>query len=226
MMVLGRLRNLTSKICDVLDAKLSFALMVVTVLLPLYGEVRRLTIDQWRTTPPVTVEVGDLVFRRDNGVWSKIFINASTRERRFSHAGIVTRKDGHIEITHADANERTGVGCVRSEDWSGFFSESIDGALFRYAGGSAVRKLIVDEARSRLNVPFDTGFDMTQTNKLYCSEFVREAVNSAVGRQVIGYTNVALNKGFVAVDDCYRNEMILIAECCTNDVSSTKDCKK
>lgn len=196
--------------------------MAEIVSLLSYGEVRQLAIEDWRRIPQLTVENGDLVFRRDNGVWSKIFINASTRERRFSHAGIVTITNGCIKIIHADANERTGIGCVRSEGWSGFFSESSDGAVFRYNGDDAIRNRIADEAKKRLNVPFDTGFDMTQTNKLYCSELVRESVNAAAGRQIIGCTMLSVDKGFVAVDDCYRSEMRMIAECVTNAVAGTK----
>lgn len=171
------------------------------------------------------VENGDLVFRRDNGVWSKIFINASTRERRFSHAGIVAITNGCVGVIHADANELTGTGRVRFEEWRGFFSESADGAVFRYNGEATIRNKIVDEAKKRLNVPFDSGFDMTQTNKLYCSEFVRESVNAAVGRRVIGYTRVPAGKGFVAVDDCYRSEMSMVAECVTNAVTARKVAK-
>ncbi|HBO98383.1 MAG TPA: hypothetical protein DD637_00885 [Verrucomicrobia bacterium] len=207
--------------------KLQFALMVAIVSLLSHGEVRRLAIEDWRTFPPrPLIENGDLVFRRDNGIWSRIFINASTRERRFSHTGIVAITNGRVRIIHADANEQTGKGRVRSEEWCSFFSESADGALFRYNGDAAIRNKIADEAKKRLNVPFDSGFDMSQTNKLYCSEFVRESVNAAVGRQVIGYTKVTADRGFVAVDDCYRSEMSMIAECGANAFAARKSCER
>ena len=196
--------------------QLKLAVMCTLASLLLNGEVRQVSIEKWRIAPPTSVASGDLVFRRDNGVWSSLFINASKRDRRFSHAGIVVIEGGCVKVIHADANEHTGVGCVRSEDWSGFFSQSLDGALYRFTGDRESGRKIGDEARHRLGVPFDTGFDMTQTNKLYCSEFVREAVNSAIGRKVIGFTPTAETGGYVAIDDCYRGEMVLLAECGAN----------
>ena len=43
----------------------------------------------WMSEPPVELRKGDLVFRRGQGFWTKYFVDVSTREKRFSHVGVV-----------------------------------------------------------------------------------------------------------------------------------------
>ena len=203
----------TSKICEFVFAPIKLTFISAMVPLLLWGEVGRSSISDWRDGPPVSVKRGDLVFRKDNGVWSKFFVCASRREKRFSHVGIVDADGDDPLIIHANASETTGIGSVRRQRWSGFFSESLDGAVYRFKGTRDERERIALEARSRIGVCFDTGFDMLNTNKLYCTELVREAVNAAARREVIGFTTVADLKKLIAVDDCYKSEMSLVAEC-------------
>ena len=188
--------------------------MAFLLVPPLMSEAaEQVDIRQWRKSSPVETQPGDLVFRRDNGVWSWFFIQASKREKRFSHVGIVLDGGKNPIIVHADASELTGIGCVRKQNWAGFFSESVDGALYRYYGTRHVRVRIAAEACKRLGVPFDTGFDMSSTNKLYCSELVREAVNGATSYETIGCTILPNRKTMISIDDCYCTNMIKVAEC-------------
>ena len=189
--------------------------MITFMLVPplLIEAVEQVEICQWHKCSPVEAEPGDLVFRRDNGVWSWFFVQASKREKRFSHVGIVIDGGRNPTIVHADASEMTGVGCVRKQDWAGFFAESVDGALYRYDGVRYVREKIASEACKRLRVPFDTGFDMSNTNKLYCSELVRESVNGATSHETIGYTMLTNCQTMISIDDCYHTNMIKVAEC-------------
>ena len=59
-------------------------------------------------------------------------------------------------------------------------------------------------AKRRLWVKFDSVFDMGETNRLYCSEMVRLAINEAVGTNLVGFTRVC-GRNVVAIDDLYRN---------------------
>lgn len=59
-------------------------------------------------------------------------------------------------------------------------------------------------AKRRLWVKFDSVFDMGETNRLYCSEMVRLAINEAVGTNLVGFTKVC-GRNVVAIDDLYRN---------------------
>ena len=159
----------------------------------------------WKANITCILRVGDLVFRRGQGMWTKYFIECSTREKRFSHVGIVSEVGGEEAVLiHADADERTGAGCVHFEGWQGFFADALECAVFRYDGPLAVASNIVVNAKRRLGVKFDSAFDMDETNRLYCSEMVRLAINEAVGTNLVGFTKVC-GRNVVAIDDLYRN---------------------
>ena len=55
---------------------------------------------------------GDIVLRRGNGMWSRLFANISIHDKRFSHVGIILVRDGKVTVTHASADDLTGVGAV------------------------------------------------------------------------------------------------------------------
>ena len=130
----------------------------------------------WRQSPPEGVAVGDLVFRRGQGMWTPYFINMSTREKRFSHVGIVARVGGGTaDILHSDAHETTGIGCVRVEDWRGFYSNTLECAVYRYAGPNAA------------------------------TEFIRYAVNEAVGKSLINPVAIN-GQAFIPLDEVYRKD--------------------
>lgn len=162
----------------------------------------------WRQSPPEGVAVGDIVFRRGKGFWTPFFIDVSQREKRFSHVGIVADVASNtVEILHSDADERSGVGFVRIQDWRGFFDDTLEGAVYRYEGSADTRRLFAENGRRKLGVPFDSAFDLTTTNRLYCTEFVRWTINESVGRELVGHTPWA-GREFVALDDIYRRGFI------------------
>ena len=164
---------------------------------------------EWKRTPPPGLKAGDLVFRKGAGLWTRHFINASTREKRFSHVGIVVRTTPSAIILHADGNDLTGVGNVRTEDWPGFFEIASECAIYRYAGSKETARAFASQGLRRLGVPFDPAFDMSSTNALYCTELIREVVNEAAGTNVIEYT-VLCGYPIIAIDDIYHKGFVKV----------------
>jgi hypothetical protein len=176
----------------------------------------------WQAAPSIEISVGDIVVRKGYGAWTHYFINCSSREKRFSHVGIVSEVGNEVVLIHADADERTGDGCVRVEGWRGFFADALECAVFRFDGDSSVASNIAINAKRRLGVKFDSAFDMSETNRLYCSEMVRLAINEAAGTNLVGFTKVC-GRNVVAIDDLYRNGFRRVydshhPELCTNEV--------
>jgi len=159
--------------------------------------------------PACSVEIGDVVFRRGQGPWTQYFIDCSSREKRFSHVGIVVSNANEVIVAHAEANDWTGVGQVCLQSWDVFFSGALEEAVFRYQGDKTTRRRIACESEKMLGVPFDRRFDMGDTNRLYCTEFVRLAVNRAVGHDLIGFTTVC-GRPVIAIDDIYRSKFIKV----------------
>lgn len=70
----------------------------------------------WKNNSPINLKGGDFVFRKGSGLWTKYFIDISSREKRFSHVGIVVSNLSNAIILHADANDFTGIGKVHLEE--------------------------------------------------------------------------------------------------------------
>ena len=157
---------------------------------------------------------GDLVFVRNKSVWAKNLIEASTREKRFSHIGIITDSKKSVRLITVAANEVTGRGCVSERSFVALHGIALDLAVYRYSGSDAekVRERIARAAEKRIGTPFDPAFDLKTKDRLYCTEMVRDCVNEAAGREVIG-TSCKDDFEYVAVDDCYRNEMTKVWDC-------------
>ena len=101
-------------------------------------------------------------------------------------------------------NDENGETHFAKREWADVCGCAIDCAVFRLKGNEAVRSRIGDEAEKRIGISFDPSFDLKTKNRLYCAEMVRDAVNAAAGREVIG-TSKKGDFEYVAIDDCYRS---------------------
>ena len=150
---------------------------------------------------PDGLQVGDLVLRREDAFLSRHFVNASSVEKRFSHVGIVMQTSPvPLIVTVGDSIDNSAT----SLSWSTFFAYASDCAVYRFAGDANIGERIARAAEKRIGIPFDPAFDLKTKDRLYCSELVRDAVNEAVGKPVIGTTKKGTFE-YVAIDDCYRS---------------------
>jgi len=157
---------------------------------------------------PKGLKRGDIVFRREESFLSHHFVEASSRERRFSHVGIVVDSGNDTRVvTVGDGG--VSIGAVGAEGWSAFVVSAVDCAVYRFKGGEDVGERIAQAAEKRIGIPFDPAFDLKTKDRLYCSELVRDAVNEAVGKAVIGTTKKGTFE-YVAIDDCYRSGWIKV----------------
>ena len=173
--------------------------VLVSLVLPVAGQVAA-----WCLAPPLELRPGDLVFRRGQGIWSGQFAGLSSRETRFSHVGVVWAVDGEVKIVHAEASEWTGHGRVRETTWRGFFEDAgaRECAVFRFDGPPETAMRLAERAHERIGVPFDSGFDLSETNRLYCTELIAVALAEATGADGSPRTSRG-ERTYIALDDLY-----------------------
>ncbi|MGI6460142.1 MAG: YiiX/YebB-like N1pC/P60 family cysteine hydrolase [Candidatus Hydrogenedentales bacterium] len=153
------------------------------------------------------VQSGDLVFRAGKGRWSSHFRDMSQRDKRFSHVGVVAVDESGFIVVHASADDSTGFGAVSAEPIATFIAGHDDIAIFRVRSEQALRDEIASLCISKIGAPFDSRFDLSNQDAVYCTELVWFAVNTAMGKEMIRTTTV---KGveIVAVDDCYSGPWV------------------
>lgn len=158
------------------------------------------------------LEPGDLIYRLGNGIYSAYFRNFSTREKRFSHVGIVEKTDSgdSLFVIHSEADDHSGLGSVRRDPLSDFLKEANDWAIYRLTADEKTRWAIAGRAADyhRIGLPFDAGFDAADSTAFYCTELVMHCVNAALGQQLIQPNTIFNGKPFIAIDDTFLHDCI------------------
>ena len=115
---------------------------------------------------------GDIILRRGNQIWSRYFKDVSQVDKRFSHAGIVrVYADGRITIINSESDK------VNEVDLPAFLEPALAIGIFRTVGVDGA--LISDAAFDLLDIPFDWEFDLSTTDKLYCTELLYAVLAAA-----------------------------------------------
>jgi len=155
------------------------------------------------------VKTGDVVLRTGVGAESYMMARMSQRDKSFSHCGIVLIENGYPFVYHCLGGEENPDARLRRDSLCRFFSPYFNclAGVVRYDFDTSIpqkiRQLVKGIYRSRPK--FDLKFDLKTDDKLYCSEFVYKAIDSAVANwQFIKPTN-AMGLTYIAIDDLYLN---------------------
>jgi len=156
--------------------------------------------------PPVDFRNGDIICRLGNGYFSKYFRNYSSKEKLYSHSGILEIASDTIFVIHIEASELTGIGFVKREDICSFLDGIKTWGIYRITDEDYIQSGITHHAKSYYheNIPFDLDFDLSDDTKLYCTELVACSVNKAFEDSIIKPTLTLKTKLFYGIDDIYN----------------------
>ena len=129
-----------------------------------------------------SMRTGDLVFRCGRGVLSRAVVAAEKLDGRYSHVGVlILDDDGTWKVAHSVPAEREFSGDfdrVKFEPLEAFLSPRLAarGCLVHSDSATDPVRLqaLCDEARQafRDSVRFDHDYDLADSSKVYCTEFV------------------------------------------------------
>lgn len=133
--------------------------------------------------PQEGLQSGDLIFRSGTGMAGQLLAEAAPKTS-YSHVGLVTIKQGAPFVIHASLGGENGKGQVIIDSLEDFLlrDKAIAVAVYRlpsdlvYLAPSAIE---IAQNYVRQEVPFDTGFDLSNDERLYCTELVWRAYQEA-----------------------------------------------
>jgi len=118
---------------------------------------------------------GDLIFRRGHDVASRTVL-AADGTSPFSHVGLVVKRNGFVYVIHAVPPERPDRNDGVVMDALAFFSDPERAdviAVYRINSLDSIKAINVTQiAESMLGRPFEDKFDLSEQNRLYCTELV------------------------------------------------------
>jgi hypothetical protein len=113
---------------------------------------------------------GDIICRLGDRLWSYYFKDMSPVDKRFSHLGIIRINDNKITVIHAEGRAIQGKDFVNEVDLDEFLE--IAKAVGVYRINDYDGKIISSAAMEYTGYPFDWKFDLTDENKIYCTELL------------------------------------------------------
>lgn len=126
---------------------------------------------------PYAVFPGDLIFRRGRSLVSRAVLSMDGKSE-YSHVGIVVSDGASIAVVHALPPEEENPGGVVAESLPAFLAPELASAAAVYRprdSGVGVRAAARAWTYARPRRPFDSGFDLSTPDAVYCTELVWRA---------------------------------------------------
>ncbi|MCD6064101.1 MAG: hypothetical protein K0R82_2012 [Flavipsychrobacter sp.] len=152
---------------------------------------------------------GDIVVRTGNDATSYMLCQLNTKDKTYSHCGIVMLENGYPFVYHSIGGEANPDARLRRDSANIWFSPAnnlgFGVARLDMPAGSDTTLHRVVRGFYKERKKFDMDFDLTTEDRFYCAELVYKSVNQAVGDSqylqpinFLGYT-------FVGIDDIFLN---------------------
>lgn len=162
------------------------------------------TIINQKRFPDSLFRSGDIIFRDGRGFLSMAFRKMSLISPEYSHAGIIHREGEKVFVYHVIGGEGNQTNLMRKEPLNNFCSpqESNSFGVYRSdLNGKQIDSLAGYYFSKRLN--FDTKFDLSSDDKMYCTELVyRILINISGKNNFIPLTTLS-GVDYVACDNIF-----------------------
>lgn len=158
----------------------------------------------------VVFENGDIICRLGTGFFSKHFRDRASKEKIYSHIGVVETTVDSTYVIHVEASELTGIGFVKREAIEMFLDGVPTWGVYRANFTDSIKEQIAIRAKTYFDkhTSFDLDFNADNDREVYCTELVALAINQAVDSAHIKPTLLMGEKIGYALDDIYMREGI------------------
>ena len=186
-------------------------------------------IESYLQTGETLLKEGDIVLRMNKDPFSEFIRYFNKKDKNFSHAGLVVRDSEELMIYHMASEDGNPMKLMRKQSLADFADphHNFGYAIYRYKLTKPELNTIREQVKNWYNLPvhFDTAFNLTSDNELYCSEMVQKAItkgtysrikihsttlNTLQANAIRAYYKLNSQSGMkiIAIDDLYVN-----AEC-------------
>jgi hypothetical protein len=147
---------------------------------------------------------GDLIFRDGRGIISSTFRKLSLTDPKYSHAGIIHRENGKIFVYHMIGGEENKTNKMRKDLLSDFCCPIQSNAFGVYRTDQNENE--IDSLAGYYfsnHLEFDTHFDLTTDDKMYCTELIYKILKKVSGQDNFLPLSVLSGVNYEACDNIY-----------------------
>lgn len=159
---------------------------------------------------PKSLENGMLICRLGKGFFSNQFREYASKDKKYSHIGIISIENDSVFVYHAEASEFTGIGFVKREEVNYFLDGIKVYDFFKLEFPNSTKSKILHHTKEYYinKTPFDLDFDSFNEDKVYCTELIANSMNKALDSLFIIPTLILNGKKVYALDDIYHSEKV------------------
>lgn len=153
---------------------------------------------------------GDIIFRQGKGWISDMFKNISSKDKKFSHAGVVMIENGEPFVYHVIRAEGEEKGGLKKQSVADFCNSNYNNifAVYRasFLSGKQIALTSYFNKLTSQGIVFDDHFDMATDKELYCTEMIYKMIHDVSGHSLLLSTfngqeyvtpdNIYLESGF------------------------------
>lgn len=174
----------------------------------LYQQQRKIAYGNAYLEMTKLVKSGDIIVRKGTDMTSMLLRRFNLKDPAYSHAGIVSFEHDTIFVYHALGGELNPEQPIQKDLLWNYGNPAVNQAigLFRSTLDSTTLNKVLAMAKEswQLKIPFDTAFDLSTDDNLYCTEFVAKIFENAIGNSIFHRSELK-GKIYIAVDDLTGN---------------------
>ena len=150
---------------------------------------------------------GQIALRTGADPISFMLRQMNEKDKKFSHCGIVIVEDGYPFVYHSVGGEDNPDAQLQRDSAKHFFNattnERIGIASLDLSTENVAHLAEVVNQYYKAKVLFDMDFNLADSSRFYCSEFVYHAVRNALSDTSYFKTSVLQERNFVGIDDLF-----------------------
>lgn len=158
----------------------------------------------------LNAENGDIIFRNGLDEVSQAARSFNTRDKSFSHCGIVIKEEGLTYVYHSIGGSENPSGKLQKISINDFCNIETNNsfALYRLNQINTINDQLNKVVRNhyRNELKFDQYFNIKSDDAMYCSEFVAKSINEAFRNSKLETTFIETLGLGVTIDDIFLNE--------------------
>jgi|DewCreStandDraft_4_1066084.scaffolds.fasta_scaffold39782_1 hypothetical protein len=136
------------------------------------------------------IEDGDIILRHGYGTISDIIAKTLNEKYDISHCAVLVKDTKNINVIHTVSQTLSDFDGLQQQTLSRFIADSKPNSIIivRYKGNK--NQIISEKAKYylALKVPFDHDFDINDTSKFYCNEFVLKLIKDVYNKDLLDNT--------------------------------------
>jgi hypothetical protein len=156
------------------------------------------------------LSTGNVVLRMGTGAYSHLLAQMNRSNKSYSHCGIVMVEHGYPFVYHSIGGEDNPDARLRRDSASRFFSalHNTAIAIVQYSFTPKEQETLIEVVKGYYHKKprFDTRFDLSTDDDLYCTEFVYKAITAATADTGFIPTTSAIRHTYIGTDNLYIND--------------------